>query len=213
MRGLTTLSVALLLLTLPAKAEWRYWACPVDSFASKFPAEPKQDSIKFTLPRHGEALSARTYTTIEDNVVYKVLVADYSDRKDDGASILEEAMFQHTDTDDDGLRRGTIVANDSARIEPVPRGATYGRRIAIDLPNNGGRNLTNFYFRNGKLYKQSSIILPANGDYANPDASRFVESLMFNLTRMQEETDGIPPNIVGCGTKIEPFEFKPQVRR
>jgi hypothetical protein len=35
------------------------------------------------------------------------------------------------------------------------------------------------------LYEQSVTILPANGDYATPNGSRFVESLLFNLTRFR----------------------------
>ena len=78
----------------------------------------------------------------------------------------------------------------------------------MDLPNNGGRNLTNFYFRDGRLYEQSVVILPANGDYGSPNASRFVESLLFNLTRMDEETGSTPPNFQGCGPTIQPFNYK-----
>jgi hypothetical protein len=77
----------------------------------------------------------------------------------------------------------------------------------MDMPNNGGRNLTTFYFRGGKLYEQSVTVLPANGDYASPNGSRFVESLLFNLTRMTEEAGGTPPNIEGCGATIQPFNF------
>ena len=123
-----------------------------------------------------------------------------------GASILEEALFQHTEADDHGLRNGKILGNDTARIEPVVRGATYGRRITMDYPNGQGRNLTTFYFRDGKLYEMSVQILPANGDYGTPTASRFVESLIFNLERQKETAEGLPPNIQGCGTTIQPFK-------
>ncbi len=209
MRGMV-LGVAALIAgyAVPANAAWQYYACPSDNFATQFPAEPKMENVKFSMPRHKDALSARTYTATVDNIVYRVLVADYSDRVADGASILEEAIFQHTDADDHGLRNGKIVGNDSARIEPVVRGATYGRRITMDMPNNGGRNLTTFYFRGGKLYEQSVTILPANGDYTTPNGSRFVESLLFNLTRMDQEAGGTPPNIAGCGPTIQPFTYK-----
>jgi hypothetical protein len=50
-------------------------------------------------------------------------------------------------------------------------------------------------------------ILPANGDYTTPNGSRFVESLLFNLTRMDQEAGGTPPNIQGCGPTIQPFNF------
>jgi hypothetical protein len=196
---------AMLVSAMPAQAGWGYFACPSDNFASQFPDKPKVESIEFAMPRHGKALSARTYTVMVEDIVYKMLVADYSDRALDGASILEEAMFQHTEADDHGLRNGKLVGNDTARIEPVVRGATYGRRITMDMPNGGGRNTTNFYFRDGKLYEQSVVVLPANGDYTSPNGSRFVESLLFNLTRMDQEAGGKPPNIQGCGATIQPF--------
>lgn len=207
MRGLALAVVALAVSTMPAEAAWQYFACPSDNFASQFPDVPKLAPIAYSMPRHKAALSARTYTTTVDNIIYRMMVADYSDRVADGASILEEAIFEHTEADDHGLQHGTILGNTTSRIEPVVRGATYGRSITMDLPEKGGRTQTNFYFRDGKLYEQSVTILPANGDYGSPNGSRFVESLLFNLTRMNEETGGIPPNIQGCGPEIKPFTF------
>ena len=207
MRGLALTVAALLVSAVPAEAAWKYYACSSDNFASQFPDVPKMENVRFSMPRHKLALSARSYTATVDNMVFRMLVADYTDRVADAASILEEAIFQHTEADDHGLRNGKMVGNDSARIEPVVRGATYGRRITMDMPNNGGRNLTTFYFRGGKLYEQSVTILPASGDYTSPNGSRFVESLLFNLTRMNEEAGGTPPNIEGCGPAIQPFNF------
>ena len=134
MRGLalTVAAAAMLVSGAPAQAAWGYFACPSDNFASQFPAAPKMEKAVFSMPRHGRALAARTYTTTVDNIVYKMLVADYSDRVPDGASIILEAIFQHTEADDHGLRNGKMLGNDTARIEPVVRGATYGRRITMD---------------------------------------------------------------------------------
>jgi len=209
MRGLALAVAAMVVSAVPAQAAWQYYACPSDNFASQFPGVPKMETVQFSMPRHGKAMSARAYSTTVENIIYRMVVADYTDRAADGASILEEAIFQHTEADDHGLRNGKMLGNDSARIEPVVRGATYGRRITMDMPNGGGRNLTNFYFRDGKLYEQSVTILPANGDYSSPNGSRFVESLLFNLTRMDAEAGGIPPNIQGCGPSIQPFNYKP----
>src|SRR2546423_15611438 len=78
----------------------------------------------------------------------------------------------------------------------------------MERPNNGGRNPTTFYYRPGRLYDQSVTIVPANGDYTTPNGSRFVESLLFNLTRMNEEAGGTPPNVKGCGPEIQPFVYK-----
>jgi hypothetical protein len=206
MRGLAvTVAAALLVSAVPAQAAWQYYSCASDNFAAQFPDVPKMETVKFTMPRHGEAKAAHAYTTTVDNIVYKMLVADYTDRVSFGASILEEALFEHTEADDHGLRNGTILGNDTARIEPVVRGATYGRRVTMDYPDGKGRNLTTFYFRDGRLYEMSVQILPANGDYASPAGSRFVESLVFNLERMKE-TEGLPTNIQGCGATIMPFK-------
>jgi len=208
MRGLALTLAAWVISAVPAQAAWQYYACPSDNFASQFPDTPKLENGRYSMPRHGLAKSAHIYATTVDNIVYRMMVADYSDRVADGASILEEAIFQHTEADDHGLQKGKVLGNTISRIEPVGRGATYGRSITMDLPMNGGRSQTNFYFRDGRLYEQSVLILPANGDYASPNGSRFVESLLFNLTRMEEEAGGKPPNIEGCGPTIQPFNYK-----
>jgi hypothetical protein len=96
------------------------------------------ENFRFSMPRHKLALSARTYTTTVDNIRYQMLVADYSDRVADGASILEEAIFPAYRGRRSRPEKRQDVGNESARIEPVVRGATYGRRITMDLPNNGG---------------------------------------------------------------------------
>src|SRR5262245_15422773 len=102
MRSLVLTVAALLVSAVPAQAAWSYYSCASDNFAAQFPDVPKMETVKFTMPRHKDALSARTYTTTVDNVVFKMLVADYSDRAAFGASILEEALFQHTEADDHG---------------------------------------------------------------------------------------------------------------
>jgi len=192
----------------PAHAAWQWYVCPSDNFALQSPGPLMMENTKFSMPRHGAALSARTYSTTVDNMVFRMMVADYSDRVPDSASILSEAMFQHTESRDHGLLGGKIISDAPTRIENPARGATYGRTITVDAPNNGGRNITAFYFRDGHLYEQSITILPANGDYSSPFGSRFVDSLLFNLSRLDEETGGKHRFIESCGTTIKPFVYK-----
>ena len=208
MRGLGLAFVAVVISTMPAEAAWQYYACPSDNFASQFPDPPRMTPTTYSMPRHKAALSARNFEVTVDNIIFRMLVADYSDRVADGASIFEEAIFQHTEADDHGLQHGTIISSTTSRIEPVVRGAVYGRSITMDLPMNGGRTQTNFYFYDGKLYQQSVTITPANGDYGSSAGSRFVESLIFNLSRVVEDTGGTPPNITGCGPTVKPFTYK-----
>src|SRR5437764_7958438 len=110
MRGLalTVAAAAMLVSGAPAQAAWGYFACPSDNFASQFPAAPKMEKTIFSMPRHGRALAARTYTTTGDNIVYRMLVADYSDRVPDGASIILEEIFHHTEADDHSIQNGTV---------------------------------------------------------------------------------------------------------
>ena len=65
---------AMLVSAMPAQAAWNYLACPSDNFASQFPDKPKMESIQFAMPRHGKALSARTYTATVDDIVYRMQI-------------------------------------------------------------------------------------------------------------------------------------------
>src|SRR5262245_56550221 len=92
MRGLVLTLAALLVSGSlispgPAQAAWQYYSCPSDNFAAQFPDVPKMETVKFTMPRHGAAKAAHTYTATVDNIVYRMLVADYTDRVPFGASI------------------------------------------------------------------------------------------------------------------------------
>src|SRR5258708_36658125 len=107
MRGLalTVAAAAMLVSGAPAQAAWGYFACPSDNFASQFPAAPKMEKTIFSMPRHGRALAARTYTTTVDNIVYKMLVAAYSAPVPGGASILLEGILQRTELSDQASRK------------------------------------------------------------------------------------------------------------
>jgi hypothetical protein len=205
MRGVALIIAALTVSIAPAEAKWQYFACMSDSFATQFPDRPRIENSKFAMRRHGEALSARKYTATVDGIEYAMLVADYSDRIAFSGSILMEALGQHTGSEDGMRPKGKIILNDLARIEPEERGAVFGRRITMDLLNNGGRSITNLYFYNGKLYEQSVTISPSNGDYTSPYSARFLESLLFNLTRLKEEAGDDAAVISECGKDVPQF--------
>ena len=181
MRGLalTIAAAAMLVSGAPAQAAWGYFACPSDNFASQFPAAPKMEKTIFSMPRHGRALAARTYTTTVDNIVYKMLVADYSDRAD-GASNILEAIFQHT-----GSRRSwppeRQVPATPPRASSLWAWCDLWRSITMDFPNGAGV-IDQFLFPGWQLYEQSVTVLPANGDYSSPNGS-LCQSFLFNLTR------------------------------
>ena len=45
----------------------------------------------------------------------------------------------------------------------------YGRKLTVDLPNNGGRITAAFCFVNGRIVSLQATVLPANGDYDTPE--------------------------------------------
>jgi hypothetical protein len=68
----------------------------------------------------------------------------------------------------------------------------FGRKLTIDLPNNGGRMMAAFYFINGRVISLQAKV-PANGDYDTPDLGRFVDSLTFFTVRAPDDAIELPP--------------------
>jgi len=101
-----------------------------------------------------------------------VIVVDFSDRPNDEAALVAEAAT--------AFQTGRKVLTDtSPGVDKL-----VGRKIAVDLPNAGGRAMGAFYFKNRHLIQLQVIVLPANGDYGTPDMGRFIDSLAFLPNRI-----------------------------
>jgi len=68
----------------------------------------------------------------------------------------------------------------------------YGRKLTIDLPDNGGRMAAAFFFIDGRIVSLQATVLPANGDYQTPDLGRFVDSLTFHTVRAADDAIELP---------------------
>jgi len=68
----------------------------------------------------------------------------------------------------------------------------YGRKLTVDLPNNGGRTTAAFYFVDGRIVSLQATVLPANGDYDNPEMARFVDSISFYTVRAADDAIELP---------------------
>jgi hypothetical protein len=68
----------------------------------------------------------------------------------------------------------------------------YGRRLTVDLPDNGGRTTGAFYFVNGRILSLQATVLPANGDYGAPEMGRFVDSITFFTVRAADDSTELP---------------------
>jgi hypothetical protein len=67
----------------------------------------------------------------------------------------------------------------------------YGRKLSVDLPNNGGRKIACFYFVNGRIISLQASV-PASGDVDSPELARFVDSITFYPERAADEDKELP---------------------
>jgi len=178
--ALATLAGAgLAAMTAPAAAAWHGYISHPLGFAFAAPGELKVEKGTY---RGAVAGSHDTvvYRFADDNIEYKAMVIDMSDKANDAASLLGEAeyLFQENKK---------VLMDTFGRVD-----RQYGRKLTIDLPNNGGRTTAAFYFINGRIISLQATVLPANGDYNTPDLGRFVDSLTFFTVRAADDAIELP---------------------
>src|SRR6202049_4714787 len=166
----TLAGAALAAMTAPAAAAWHGYISHPLGFAFAAPGELKVEKGTYRGAVAGSR-DALVYRFVDDNIEYKAVVIDMSDKANDAATLLGEAeyLFQENKK---------VLAD---RIERFDR--QHGRKLTIDLPNNAGRTTAAFYFINGRIVSLQATVLPANGDYDTPDMGRFVDSLTFFTIR------------------------------
>jgi hypothetical protein len=77
------------------------------------------------------------------------------------------------------------------RVE-TGKDAVYGRKIVVDQPDNKGRTTAAFYFTKGKMISFEATVLPAHGNYESPDPDRFIDSIVFMLSRVDKDAVVLP---------------------
>jgi hypothetical protein len=170
----------------PAQAAWKSYISKDIGFSFMAPGEVKTESGTY---RGGVAGPRQTivYRSMEDNIEYKVTVMSFLQSQAEGASILgeREYMFQ------DGKK---VLMDTFGRVEPN-KDSVYGRKIVVDQPDNKGRTTGAFYFTKGKLISLEATVTPANGDYQSPDPGRFIDSIVFVLSRTEPGAVELPPPV------------------
>jgi hypothetical protein len=68
----------------------------------------------------------------------------------------------------------------------------YGRKIVVDQQDNKGRTTGAFYFTKGKMISLEATVLPAHGNYDSPDPGRFVDSIVFVVSRADKNAVELP---------------------
>src|SRR5437660_1410677 len=125
--ALTTLvAAALAAMSAPAMAAWRGYISHSLGFAFAAPGDLKIEKGTY----RGEVAGARdtvVYRFVDDDIEYKAVVIDVSDKASDAATLLGEAEYIFQD--------GRKVLMDAfGRVD-----RQYGRKLTIDLPDNHGR--------------------------------------------------------------------------
>jgi hypothetical protein len=168
------IGIVLSMSILPAEAAWHGYVNVEAGFSFMAPGDVKVEKAAYQSTLEGPR-AATIFRSVEDNVEYRVMVVNFFGRKNDEPAIIKEASTLF-------LANKKVLADSEARVE-----SSYGRKMTVDLPNNGGRAMGAIYFSQGYLIELQVTILPANGDYGSPDMGRFVDSIAFGAGRSEPD--------------------------
>jgi hypothetical protein len=121
---------------------------------------------------------------LDNNIEYKVTVMSFLQAQAEGASILGERQY--------GFQNQKKLLMDIFTRVESGKDSVYGRKLVVDQPENKGRTTGAFYFTKGKMISLEATVLPANGNYDSPDAGRFVDSIVFALSRADKNAVVLP---------------------
>src|SRR5262249_35328564 len=173
------LGATLMAITTPASAAWRGYISHPLGFSFSAPGELKVEKGTYRGAVAG-AYDTLVYRFVDDDIEYRAVVIDMSDKANDAATLLGEAAYN--------FQAGKKVLMDTfGRVD-----RQYGRKLTIDLPNNAGRSTAAFYFINGRIVSLQATVLPANGDYDTPEMGRFVDSITFFTVRAEDDAIELP---------------------
>jgi hypothetical protein len=169
----TLVGAAFTAMTAPAMAAWHGYISHPLGFGFAAPGKIKVEKGTYRAPVAGQRNSL-IYSFTDDGIEYKAVVIDTRDIANNAATLLGEAEYL--------FQQNKKVLND--RPERFDR--QFGRKVTVDLPNNGGRTTAAFYFIRGRIISLQATV-PANGDYDTPDMGRFVDSLTFLTVRAADD--------------------------
>ena len=171
---------ALAVMTAPAQAAWHGYISHPLGFAFAAPGDLKVEKGTYEGAVAGKH-DTLVYHFTDDNIDYKAVVIDTTAQENNSATLLGEAEYLFQD-------KKKVLADRIDRFD-----GQYGRKLTIDLPNNGGRTTAAFYFVKGRIVSLQATVLPANGDYDSPEMGRFVDSITFYAAHAPEDAVELPP--------------------
>jgi hypothetical protein len=168
-RSLVIKSLAIgtaLLAPMPAGAQtWQNYDYPDVGFAVHFPAAP---AVTKGVYRTAAGLSAPSaiYSVRQDNVVYTVTVADFSQTAVEKDPAIADAVKAFGDT-------GEIKVDVDARIN-----TQFGHELTV-ANKDGSRSTVAIFFFNHRLYQLEGRAAPPDPTARSSSLIRFQQSLQF----------------------------------
>jgi hypothetical protein len=158
---------------------WQGYISHPMGFGVWAPGEVKVEKGSYNTALAGQR-EATVYHFVDDNIDYKVTVVEMGNKTNDAANLLGEAEHNFQD--------GKKVLMDAfGRVD-----REFGRKITVDLPNNGGRSTSAFYFINGRILWLQAVVLPAIGHNEPSEGGRFVDSITFFTVRAADDAYELP---------------------
>lgn len=155
-----------LLAPLPASAQaWQNYDYPEAGFAVHFPAAP---TVTTGVYRTAAGLSAPStlYSVRQDNVVYTMTVADFSQITVEPDKAIADAVRSFGEN-------GEIKVDVDARIN-----RQYGHELSVGNKD-GSRSTVAIFFFNQHLYQLDGRALPPDPATRSSSLIRFQQSLQF----------------------------------
>jgi len=149
----------------PAHAAWEYYISHPLSFSLAMPGEIAASRGTYEAPVAGTQ-DTIVFSSSENGIDYRVTLVDMRDVQNKAASLLGEAAYNFQD----GMN---LMMDIAARAD-----RHFGRKLTVELPNDGGRATAEYFFINGRLIELRATI-PSGGDYGSPNLARFIDSLAF----------------------------------
>ena len=139
----------------PAHAAWEYYISHPLGFSVAMPGEITASRGTYEAPVAGQRETI-VFSSSEDGIDYRITVVDMREVQNKAASLLGEANYNFLDGKN-------IVMDIYARAD-----RRFGRKLTVDLPNNGGRESAEYFFTDGRLL-EFLVSIPPGGDYGSPN--------------------------------------------
>ena len=176
-------SAVLAVSTADADSVWKAYIAKDHGFSFMAPGE-----VTAALGTYRGALAGPrqtiVYKSVDNNIEYRVMVMSFRQAQAEGASILGEREYAFQN-------QKKVLMDTFSRVESG-KDTVYGRKLVVDQPDNKGRTTGAFYFTKGKMISIEATVLPAHGNYDSPDPGRFVDSIVFVVSRADKNAVELP---------------------